>query len=188
MKLFLIIAIFVLFVLYLPPTVRFVAKRTAFAVKILKALKSSGCKKYGRIFFVSRKRTAFYVETDENLFSVILFPCFYKNTMLHFNLKGNLRVMHLGVRRIFPFGGYYDLPLNMDFRFKYDTLPTSCKEKPLIPVLLFNPVPSDITVPGKDNYPVFIGSGEYVDKFCIMDGRYFADQIVKGVRFSEMSQ
>ncbi len=127
-------------------------------------------------------------ETDENLFSVILFPCFYKNTMLHFNLKGNLRVMHLGVRRIFPFGGYYDLPLNMDFRFKYDTLPTSCKEKPLIPVLLFNPVPSDITVPGKDNYPVFIGSGEYVDKFCIMDGRYFADQIVKGVRFSEMSQ
>ncbi len=34
MKLFLIIAIFVLFVLYLPPTVRFVAKRTSFSVKL----------------------------------------------------------------------------------------------------------------------------------------------------------
>lgn len=200
MWLYLIILSIIIVFTYGFPTVRYFAKRISFIIKVKQALKESDLKIYGRIPLFSAKRKTFFIEKENELYSVIVFPCFFK-TMLFFNLNGSMQVRCIGVRRYVPFRSYYEVSLD-DFNFEagYNELPEECHSKAFVPILLFNPVPVDIRIPlNRKLVSVTVkniqpqnpmngwihfrhgerstSDGEFIEKFFICGGECFIKQI-----------
>lgn len=147
MKLFLIIFSALIVSIYAIPVLRYTYKRFSLIIRLNNTLKNLNLKKYGKVKFIFGKYRPFFIETYDTVYSIILFPCFFK-TMLFFNFNGSMQVRRIGVRRYFPIKSYYNVPISIfDFDYHYDSLPKSCRDKKLVPILLLNPAPVDVHIP-----------------------------------------
>ena len=159
--------------LYLFPTVRLLSKDIILSCKLRRLVREKNYKKYGSCLPASRFRTSFYIETEDTLYSVIVFRDFYKY-MLFFDLKGNVQVRRIGARRLIPFRPFYSVDISHpDFFYKSELLPASSANKRLIPILLLNPSPSGINIPSPFKTEVSIGAGEFIDDFYVSNRSYF---------------
>ena len=175
MLIWLSVVVLIVCAVYIVPTVRFIVKRAKFTVKLRAALKKTGSRmrKTGASF---GRRTSFYIETEDTLYSVVLFRCFYK-TMLYFDKRGTMQVRRMGARRLLPFKAWYNVATgDFDFRYGFDKLPTECRLKRLVRVLLLNPAAKSVTVASRYG-EAFTDSGEEIDSFVILSGSYFIEQL-----------
>ena len=169
------IIIIIFFLIYVIPTSKYIIKRLAFVVLLIVKLKRKKYNKYGSLFFRSYKRTSFYVETQDRIYSVIQLCRFYKY-MLFFDRRGTAQIRYMGARRLIPYKVFYNIDVsNLDFLHGLDSLPSTAREKPIIPILLMVPAPVGINIPYQYSHKreVSTGNGEFIENFYISDSSFF---------------
>lgn len=202
MGLFLIIFFTLTILFYAVPSLRYIIKRASLIVRLNKTVKKLNIKKYGKTRILSRKYKPYFIETEDLIYSIILFPCFFKS-MLFFNFNGSMQVRRIGARRYIPIKPYYDIFLSeFDFLYEYEKLPESCRTKKTIRILLLNPAPIDVHIPfNKNPYSInkknikvnpspmsgmipydrygerSTGDGEFIEGFFIVGANSFFKQI-----------
>lgn len=170
-----IIIIIIFFLILFIPTSKYLSNRLDFVVLLIVKLKRKKYNKYGSLFFRSYKRTSFYVETQDRIYSVIQLCRFYKY-MLFFDRRGTAQIRHIGARRLIPYKAFYNIDVsNLDFSYGIDSLPSTAHEKPIIPILLMVPAPVCINIPYQysHKWEVETGNGEFIENFYISDSTFF---------------
>lgn len=159
------------------PFIRFFIKRISLIADIrhICRLKKFRYKanRFGAVFGNFKgKNCDFYIETADKLYSVKLCGTFFRKDLCDFMDEEHYAVRELAFQiAATRHAVRYKVKTKRAYDFKYKS-EKAYSEKDLIPIILMNPVPADVTYHMKG-----IGNGDYIGEGIFYTGKGFCDKL-----------